>query len=238
MAGFLAWIVGRRFADILGLVWVWLFVLLVGTGSSVVRAGVMASIFLLARIFGRLSFSKLSLFLAVAILSAINPKMLLYDVGFQLSITATWGVIEAGRLASWQGWDGFWGRLLAPTAGAIIFTLPIISYYFGTLSLISPISNILVVPFVPLLMLLGSLCLIPIIGQYIFPLLDLGLGGLLWLINALASWPQSQINFKVDGWFVGCYYLVLCIGVMLFKEVKKRRLKEQYRHANITKVIL
>lgn len=49
---------------------------------------------------------------------------------------------------------------LAPTLSAQIMTAPIIWWHFGRLSLVSPLVNLLVLPFVPPLMLLGSIQLV------------------------------------------------------------------------------
>jgi competence protein ComEC len=89
----------------------------------------------------------------------MNPFTLLYDVGFQLSFLATMGLILTGnhleKLFKFLP-DSFGLReAFAMTFSAQIFALPVILFNFKRLSLISPVANVFVVPFIPFAMLFG-----------------------------------------------------------------------------------
>ncbi len=188
--------------------WLLIFILfiylwLLGFLSSAFRAGVMAVLVLLGPYLGRQTVSVYGLLLTVDILVFLNPYSLVYDIGFQLSFLAVLGLIF---YANW------WSRLLkfipnkfkiremiAMTLAAQVFVWPIIVYYFHIVSVISPLANILVVPFLPLVLILA-------IGLCFF--------GWLPLLANLFSWPLFLVlNFitRVTGYLAGvpkAYFMV------------------------------
>jgi competence protein ComEC len=121
----------------------------------------------------------------------------LFDVGFTLSVLATFGLVT---LSPWVETKLQWikhesVRAVAATTIAVqLFVLPALLYFTGVLSFISLPINVLVLPFVPLMMLLGfvsgllalvhpQLALLPAL------LTDSLLGVLLWLVEQAAKLP-------------------------------------------------
>ncbi len=153
--------VPRRAAFPLAVVSIGCFIILAGAGASLVRAGIMGGVVLLAKSAGRISRVRNVLALSAAIMLLQNPKILAFDVGFQLSFAATLGLVAFGPyftgkfsfLTSWLGLR----EAASATFSAIIATLPLILHQFGTLSLIAPLANILVVPMMPITMMTGFL---------------------------------------------------------------------------------
>lgn len=236
--GSLAWLIGRRLADFIALGLVWFFVILVGASSGVVRAGIMASLLIMARFTGRIHLSFYALLVAVLLISLINPLRLFFDVGFQLSIAATYGVLTSYRLRQTIQGGSTVMELLWSSIGAIVFTLPLVGFYFGTISLISPLANLLVLPSIPLLMLMGTLSLLPLIGEWIGVLLTLGLQIQLGLVQWLAKLPWSQQGWHPHLVVVFGYYLILLILVTIIKSRQFQQLKKPIRSAKITEVII
>ncbi len=136
---------------------IWAFVCATGFSASVVRAAIMGSVVLYAKKIGRQANPIISILLASSLMVLTNPYILVYDIGFQLSFAAVCGMIFFTPLC--EKFFSILGRYFAPimagTFAAQIFTIPIISYYFGRVSVISLAANILVLPFIPLLMLVG-----------------------------------------------------------------------------------
>ena len=155
MFGFLT----RRWKAIVSGIFVLLFVLFVGASAAVVRAGVMGVIGLMALYLGRDYVVEIALMAAAFVMAVWNPKILVYDVGFQLSFLATAGLIYvAPKLERFVKWvpQGFGVReSLLMTLSAQVLALPVILLNFERLSLISPIANVFILPFIPLAMLLG-----------------------------------------------------------------------------------
>lgn len=145
----------------IGIILVWLFVLMTGGGSTAIRAGIMATLALVARATGRSYDVARALVLAGVIMIFINPYVLVYDVSFQLSFIATIAVIFlAPRIEKYFMWvtDKFELRdIVSVTCSAYIFVLPFIIYKMGNLSLVALPANVLILPFIPVTMFLGFL---------------------------------------------------------------------------------
>ncbi|MFA6525875.1 MAG: ComEC/Rec2 family competence protein [Candidatus Buchananbacteria bacterium] len=136
-----------------------LYVLLVGAPASAVRAAIMALSVMYAQKIGRASQIKNVLVLTAAVMILFNPRILLGDVGFQLSFMAVWGLSYISPL-----WATFLQKMpslfktkeiLTATLSAQIATLPLLLFYFGKLSIISIAANILILPVIPLLTIWG-----------------------------------------------------------------------------------
>lgn len=151
----------RRYRAVCAIVFVLLFVLLVGAGAAVVRAGIMGVIALLALYFGRQYDVGVALFCAAFLMAIWNPLIVVYDAGFQLSFLATFGVVYLSpRLLRYFSWVTSFCAVreaLVLTLSAQIMTLPVILLDFGRISLIAPITNILVLPLIPFAMIFGFL---------------------------------------------------------------------------------
>jgi len=134
------------------------FAVLVGLSATVVRASIMASLILFARATGRTYAVMRALCLAGVIMVLINPYLLVYDVGFQLSFVATLGLIFLAPLIEnrLQQVPNFLQirEFLTATIATQIFVMPILLYSIGEFSLVSVIVNVLVLPMVPIAMLL------------------------------------------------------------------------------------
>jgi competence protein ComEC len=134
------------------------FAILVGLSATVVRASIMASLVLFAQATGRLYAVLRALVLAGLIMILLNPYLLIYDVGFQLSFLATLGLVFFAPYV--EKWVTFMPRLfkmrefLTATIATQLFVMPILLYSIGEFSLVSVVVNVLVLPMVPVAMLL------------------------------------------------------------------------------------
>ncbi|MDQ3076103.1 MAG: ComEC family competence protein [bacterium] len=144
-----------------GIFAIFLFILMTGGASTAVRAGIMATLALIARATGRTYDIGRALVFAGVIMIAFNPMILRYDISFQLSFIATVAVIFlAPKIEKYFLWvtKKFGLRdIVTVTTSAYIFVLPFILYKMGNLSLVALPANILVLPFIPLTMGLGFL---------------------------------------------------------------------------------
>ena len=146
--------IGRRRRSVLLVAAILAYVLFAGASASVVRAAAMAGVVLLARETGRASRAAAALGWAAAILLVVEPA-LVADAGFQLSTLATAGILawanplEARLRRSANGRvPGWLAESLAVSLAAQAATLPVVLATFGRLSLISPATNLLIVPLV------------------------------------------------------------------------------------------
>jgi len=190
------------------------YVVLTGATPSVMRAALMAGALLVARLGGSRAHAGSALGLAALVMLIAAPS-LLWDVGFQLSLLATGGLIWFGgpierRLA---GWPGLIREPVALTLAAQVTTLPVILVNFERLSLVAPVANVLVVPFVPLAMLFSAAA--AVVGVLTMPLpvplvSDAAAwlaGGAAWLVlrtmvalgTAIASVPHASVDVIVPA---------------------------------------
>jgi competence protein ComEC len=212
----------RRQAFWFAIVGIFLFVFMVGFPASAVRAGVMGTLLLWAMKNGRLANSGNAIIFSAVVMLLINPLLLRYDIGFQLSFLATLGIIyfypffERG-LVKKQKALGL-AEILFLTLSAQIFVLPIILFNFGKLSVISPLANLLVLPIIPLTMLLGFLTLV---FSFILPPLAVIFSWLTYIplhyetiiIEYLASLKFAALDFVFPWWEIIIWYMLLTLFI-------------------------
>lgn len=134
------------------------FVLASGAGSAALRAGIMATIVVIARATGRTYDALRALFAAVFLMLLYNPLLLAYDPGFQLSIMATAGLILGAPILEEffaNVRPAFLREVLCTTIAAQVFVLPLLLYQTGNLSFVALPANLFVLPVVPLGMALA-----------------------------------------------------------------------------------
>jgi len=138
-----------------------LFAIMTGAGATIVRASIMALLVILARATGRTSEITRALFIAGFLMVLFNPKILIFDISFQLSFLATLGLILFPPLL--EKYFHFMPtkfqlrEFALATISTQIFVLPLLLYKMGQLSLVALPVNLLILIFVPLTMLFGFL---------------------------------------------------------------------------------
>jgi competence protein ComEC len=136
------------------------FCVITGLAASVIRASLMGLIIPVAQLVGRPRRAHITLALVAAIMSAINPYVLLNDLGFQLSFLATLGLIYfqplTERVCSWLPTWFSLRETLATSLAATIPTAPLIATQFGTFSPVSFFANCIVLPVSNLLLFAGA----------------------------------------------------------------------------------
>lgn len=215
LLGFLS----RKKKVIFSVIFIIVFVILVGASSAVVRAAVMGGISLFALWFGRKYDVGVGLMWAAFLMNLWNPKILVYDIGFQLSFLATCGVIYvAPRIERYFGFlpscIGVRESVLM-TISAQVLALPVIVLNFERLSLVSPVANLLVLPLIPFAMLVGFLATVvsfisgflgQILGVFGYLILEL----IIFVVNVLSKGPFASLEIEWFSWWlaVGYYYWV------------------------------
>ncbi len=169
-----------------------LFIIFIGAPPSAIRAGIMASVYMISKLFGRMNNASRNLFFTAAIILLINPT-LIKDYSFQLSFISVFGIIHLLPLLKEK--IPFLGDIFLVSLSAYIFTFPFILYNFGHLSLVSVISNLLVLPLIYFIMFFGFLFILSGFFSFLFiiPLWIL-LSLFIFLINFFSSFPYLEIR--------------------------------------------
>lgn len=203
------------------------FIVISGAPSSILRAAVMALTVLVAKYLGRPSRAVNVLIFAAAVLVMFEPKIV-FDVGFQLSVAATYGLIRLSphlnRLLDRTKLPVTFRHILAETLSAIILTTPLIIGHFERLSVVSPLSNILVLPLMPLVMAIGIFgvvaMVIPVVGNILmlasWPLLT----WIVYISEKLASWQFASTNLTLSVWSIVLLMMVI-VGGLEWLNVKR-----------------
>lgn len=222
-AAFDYFMVSRTVSFYLSVVFIILFTLMTGASASVVRAAIMGILLITARKIGRPYTAIYALIFAGVIMVFLNPKVLVFDLGFQLSFLSTLGLIYLYPILEnkFSGLPDFlsFKEYLGATLASQIFVLPLLIYNFGQLSLIAPLANILILPAVPLSMFFGFLGgfvgLISIsAAKFIFFFIFIFLEYMIKITGFLASFSYSAIYLgSVSIIFVIFYYFVLTVFI-------------------------
>lgn len=211
------------------------YVLLVGADPPALRAGVMGLLGLGAVFFGRRGTAYVSLCAAGMLMLALNP-LTLWDIGFQLSFLTSLGLILFSRPLSSAALAFL--RLHLPietakrvtraldstlivTVAAQATVLPLILFYFGRLSPVSLLTNLLVLPVQPAILgggiaaLLAGLAWAPL-GQAVAAAPWLLLTYTWRVVETTAAIPFASVDVgRIGPAFVIGYYALLIVAYRL-----------------------
>lgn len=206
------------------------FIIMVGAPPSAIRAGIMGGVVLFAEKIGRISAAQRLLIIAAAVMLAVNPMLLKFDVGFQLSFLATLGI---AKLSPWfrEKLSLVPGKLqmrsvMSMTFPAVIFTAPILASNFGQLSLVSLFANILIVPVLALVLGLGffagilGMVAAPL-GQIAFWPVWLLLSYVVKVIEWSAALPFAAIQIETFPWYLAVLYFALLWWVIKYFKLER-----------------
>jgi competence protein ComEC len=190
------------------------FIFFTGATASVVRAGILAGLFVIARTLGRKASIVRLLLITATVMTILNPLLLRYDIGFQLSFLAIIGLVvfatPIGQLLKPLHLPDWLNETMSATLAAQLTTTPIIIHYFSLLSLYSLPANIVVGPLVPLLTIFGiPLILIvsvfPFLAWLSYPF-DLAVRYIIWVVDLIARLPFAQLTVPTLPPAVWLYY--------------------------------
>ena len=142
----------------------WTYAFITGLSPSVMRAATMFTIFIIGDNLNRNSNIYNSLAASATLLLLINPNNL-FEVGFQLSYAAVFGIVFlqpklSGLIQVNNKVINFFWSLLTVSLAAQISTFPIAAYYFNQFPTYFWITNLLVIPAVMILIPAGMLLLL------------------------------------------------------------------------------
>ena len=142
-----------RFSGLLfSVLFILFFMCMVGWTSSILRAGVMAILTLASWYVGR-KIAPLRLILIVMAFTLMLNPMFLTSLGWLLSFASYAGIMLLGPSISKFFYGdkkpGFIASVILTTIAATLMTLPITLYYFGQVSIISLVANLVILPTLP-----------------------------------------------------------------------------------------
>lgn len=234
---FFGWIIqtplGKKRGAIVTALLLCVYVIMAGASAAVLRAALLGGVVLFGSYIGRRASRRNALLLAASILLFANPRVLLDDVGFQLSFAAVVAIIYLVPI--WKNYFGFipdaFGLRdsVVGSLGVIVFTLPIMLWQFGSVSLVSPFVNVFVLPLIPFVM---AMAMIAIAVSFMWVPLGIFVGlpawAGSWFILAIISVFSSLSFASVSLPFARALALasILCLVIVLWFTLRQRLLRE------------
>ena len=184
-----------RFSGLLfSILFILFFMIMVGWTPSILRAGVMAILTLVSWYVGR-KIAPWRLILMVAAFTLMLNPLFLTDLGWLLSFASYAGIMMLGpgltKFFYGKKKPGFVASVILTTMAATLMTLPITLYYFGQISLISIMANLLILPTLPYAM-----------GMTFFAGVFARVPGLSVVVGFLTE-KILDFHILVVGWFAG-----------------------------------
>jgi competence protein ComEC len=234
----------KRLRLIIGAMGIMAFVTMAGFGATIVRAGIMALLVIAAALVYRTYHVGRALFIAILCMVLWNP-MVIFDVSFQLSCLATFAVIFAvppvlekyGLHMKFLPEKFQIREIFLSTAVIEIFLLPILLSTSGQISLVTVITNLLILPTLPVVMGFGFAATIVgyIHNMLALPLVaisNLMLEYILIVTNIFANIPFGVVSSQIPEWTIFVAYLIL--GFCLYYLQKFKIQKEKTESFNLT----
>ncbi|OGC49988.1 hypothetical protein A2716_02965 [candidate division WWE3 bacterium RIFCSPHIGHO2_01_FULL_40_23] len=211
------------------------YVALSGFQAPILRAYIMSIFVSFGELYGRKK-STIWILIVTALLMIFYKPSWALNLSFQFSFLSTLGLIlYANRIE--KGFLHLLNKLDAPfmdptrlilkdffqTMSATLFVWPLISFYFGRVSLLSPFVNVLVLWTVPAIMVLGGVIVaaavfFPVISKILIWPVYLLLEYFVSVVNYFGSLRFSDVGFRVNLIFIGFYYALLLFSLTFFKE--------------------
>lgn len=211
----------RSVSNILTILFIVLFVLISGGSASVVRAAMMAIIAIVSELVSRKSNTLASIATSALVILIYNP-FVIYDIGFVLSFCGTIGIVLLNSKISSYLNSKIKSKILkmfidtfSVTMSAQIILLPIMWRAFNTISIISLLSNLIVVPLTGVITILGiAIYFVGLIYMPVARILSYSIYVLIEFVINVASFCAkisfSQIILPTPSWlFIIIYYMVI-----------------------------
>ena len=198
----------------------WMFAFIAGLSASVVRAVTMFTFIAIGDSFKRKKVVEYSLVSSMLFLVLIKP-LFLFDVGFQLSYMAIFGIIWVQPLCYklWRPklWilHKFW-TLLTVSIAAQVGILPISLYYFHQFPGLFIISNLFIIPFLGSILMGGILIIFVAILKIPFQILFDFYGFIISLMNKIVDWVAKQEQFLLQEISMSFLQMIVWYVVIIF----------------------
>lgn len=211
----------------------WCFAFLTGLSPSVSRAAAMFTIVVIASVFKKSSNIYQSLVASAFVLLLLNPNNL-FEVGFQLSYAAVFGIVflqpRLNKIFTFRFRVSryFWA-LLTTSVAAQIATFPLSAFYFNQFPTFFWVSNLVVIPAAGILIPLGISLLffggIPLIAVPLTKITGFVLQLVIQFLETVEKFPLSVLEFSVHRIELIFLYLTMFFSFIFIASKKKVFLK-------------
>lgn len=210
----------------------WMFAFIAGLSASVVRAVTMFTFLAVGQSFQRKKVVVFSLISSMLLVLIVKP-IFLFDVGFQLSYLAVFGIIwvQPNLVAVYKPKfliDKKIWQLFTVSIAAQVGILPLSIYYFHQFPGLFVVSNLVIIPFLGAILIGGimviAMSLLNILPQFLGDIYSFVIS----LMNGFVRWVSHQEQFLFKDlsisflMMLGSYYIVFSGVVFLMNRSPKR----------------
>lgn len=254
---FFGYWVNRRVVIFFLLLLIWYYAFLTGLSAAVLRSVVMFSFLLFGQLYGRQVSSLLLLYFSAFCLLLFNP-LLLYDLGFELSYLAMWGIfvlypkINTWFVFRWPYLQTLWEGTALGIA-ATLSTAPLTLYYFHSFPNYFALANLFLMTLSSFILIIGMFfplfTTIPYINQAVGFIFEKSIDLLLWVMDFFAHLPGAIVSgftfhflwvlFALLALYIYSQEKLLCwrkytyvFGILFFAELSLQRFS-QYNSSQI-----
>lgn len=229
---------GKLIKAILLVSFLWFFALIAGLSASVTRAVTMFSIVTIALNLKRPTNIYNTLAISMFIILLFKP-MFLFDIGFQLSYLAVFSivVIDPILFKQWQPKNKiirFYWHTLTITISAQFGIIPISLYYFHQFPSLFFISNLVIIPFLGVILGLGILTILLAILNLLPQFIADSYGTIISWMNGFINWISKQDAFLFKGISFNLLY-VLSSYLLIITTIK---LIKKWNHINLKLLLI
>ncbi|EAR11813.1 competence protein [Polaribacter irgensii 23-P] len=196
----------------------WAFAFIAGLSASVVRAVTMFTFVAVGQAVKRRNRVEFSLISSMLLLLIVKP-MFLFDVGFQLSYLAVFGIVwlqpklvvlySPRFIISRKIW-----QLITVSIAAQAGILPLSIYYFHQFPGLFIVSNVVIIPFLGFILMGGIVVVVLSLLQLLPSFLVVIYGGLISLMNGFVNWISLQESFLFKDLGISFLMLLVFYGLL------------------------
>lgn len=240
------------------------YMAMVGNTPSVTRAGIMQIMLLAAPLLMRDYDRLTALGFSLMFLLIINPLSARH-AGLQMSFASVLGIVlffeklssyireyiskkkTLDRLCRTKLLNPIWIFIttsVSLTVSAMVFVIPLTAVNFGLVSLIAPVTNLMVLPVLSFAFSAGVFLaaigtLLPQVGSFLSFIVELPVRYILWIVKQLAGLPFAALysrNFYISAWMV--FFYALLAAVIFSRKLRKKPLWLMFPSAALLAVSL
>ena len=229
----------KTYSGLLALLFAGFYVLAAGLEAPLVRGYIMFLAALVGYMLDRDSGVFQGLVIACLAILLADPTAI-FDAGFRMSFIASYGITAGMTL-----WDGLLrlkgparslARVLMVSFFAQVGLYPLLALYFHKISLISIVSNVVLVPASGIIMGLGFVTLLSSWSGVLFSAVKavtgFGAGAFIWLVKAFASFKYSSVPLSPPSGFTLAAYFIF-VFVLLHAPLFGFRNRRMYVMAGV-----
>jgi len=218
----------RNLPIVIALILIWMFAVFIDYGSSVVRSCIMITVYYVMVLLQRKPDLLHSMAVSAFVILLADTQQL-FDVGFQLSYLAVFGIYWLNPILLLKfrkpkyKIEAFFYNIITISLSAQLATLPLVLYYFHQFSALSIIANLIVLPFSEMIIILSIIMVILYAFKINIYYLD-------YVYDKLINWLMTVIHFFAsrDELFVynigfGIIEVFICfIGFYFLRDLIKK----------------